>query len=240
MIVWAAAALAALAVAWVLPVRATVPSRAESQPVPSRGVPDGWMLRWRWLWAALAATACATFVSGRWGLAFGLGAGVTVWVVIGRAEPPATRRHREAAERDLPGLVHLLAAALATGLATGPAVRTVCAAYPGAAADLLAPVPASLALGVAPEVAWEPALAHPALAPLGRTMVRAHRSGSSVAAEVARLADELAQASRVRVEEQARSVGVKAAIPLGLCLLPSFVLIGIVPLVVGLMQSLHL
>jgi hypothetical protein len=33
-------------------------------------------------------------------------------------------------------------------------------------------------------------------------------------------------------------VGVKAAVPLGLCLLPAFVLIGIVPLVAGLMSTL--
>ena len=44
----------------------------------------------------------------------------------------------------------------------------------------------------------------------------------------------------MRTEERARSVGVKAAVPLGLCLLPSFVLLGIVPLAVSLMQSLAL
>jgi pilus assembly protein TadC len=70
--------------------------------------------------------------------------------------------------------------------------------------------------------------------------VRAHRSGASVAAEVALLADELGRRSRLRIEERARSVGVKAAVPLGLCLLPSFVLLGIVPLAVSLMQSLAL
>jgi pilus assembly protein TadC len=71
-------------------------------------------------------------------------------------------------------------------------------------------------------------------------MVRAHRSGASVASEVAALADELGRRSRLRAEERARSVGVKAAVPLGLCLLPSFVLLGIVPLAVSLMQSLAL
>jgi hypothetical protein len=42
------------------------------------------------------------------------------------------------------------------------------------------------------------------------------------------------------VEERARSVGVKAAVPLGLCLLPAFVLVGVVPLVVSLLTSLDL
>jgi len=44
----------------------------------------------------------------------------------------------------------------------------------------------------------------------------------------------------VRVEERARAVGVKAAVPLGVCLLPSFLLIGVVPLVAGLLRSLSL
>jgi len=35
-------------------------------------------------------------------------------------------------------------------------------------------------------------------------------------------------------------VGVKAAVPLGVCLLPSFLLIGVVPLVAGLLRSLSL
>jgi hypothetical protein len=42
------------------------------------------------------------------------------------------------------------------------------------------------------------------------------------------------------VEERARTVGVRAALPLGLCLLPSFLLLGIVPLVVGLLSELSL
>ena len=80
----------------------------------------------------------------------------------------------------------------------------------------------------------------PQLAPLGRALVRAGRSGASVTHEVVRLGDELARRSRAAVEERARGVGVKAAVPLGLCLLPSFVLIGVVPLVVSLLATLDL
>ena len=39
---------------------------------------------------------------------------------------------------------------------------------------------------------------------------------------------------------RARAVGVRAALPLGLCLLPSFLLLGIVPLVVGMLSDLDL
>jgi hypothetical protein len=48
-----------------------------------------------------------------------------------------------------------------------------------------------------------------------------------------RLAEDLRRRDRADVESRARSVGVKAALPLGLCLLPAFVLVGVVPLVAG-------
>jgi pilus assembly protein TadC len=69
-------------------------------------------------------------------------------------------------------------------------------------------------------------------------MARAQRSGAPVVAAVERLSDELARRSRAEVEDRARAVGVRAAVPLGVCLLPAFLLLGIVPLVVGLARSI--
>ena len=51
-------------------------------------------------------------------------------------------------------------------------------------------------------------------------------------------AAELAARARADVEDRARRVGVRAAVPLGLCLLPAFLLIGIVPVVAGLVSDL--
>ena len=76
------------------------------------------------------------------------------------------------------------------------------------------------------------------LAPLGRTLARAHATGAPVAIAIERLSDDLRARSRAEVEDRARTVGVKAAIPLGLCLLPAFLLLGIVPLAAGLLTSL--
>lgn len=232
-----AAVLAGAAAFAILPPRVPVP-RARGRPAPADE--RGWMLRGRWLWTGLAAAAGATFVSGPAGVPAGLVAGWLTWRLVARAEPPVSRRRREAMARDLPGLVHLLATALESGCDVGEAVRLVCDVLPGPAADALAPVPARLALGVDPGEAWRPVVDDASLAPLGRAMVRAQRSGSSVTGEVARLAEELGERARLRVEERARTVGVKAAVPLGVCLLPSFVLVGIVPLVVGLLTSLRL
>jgi hypothetical protein len=60
-----------------------------------------------------------------------------------------------------------------------------------------------------------------------------------VAAVVERLADDLAETGRAEVEQRARTVGVRAAVPLGLCLLPAFLLLGIVPLVASLVSGLE-
>jgi Flp pilus assembly protein TadB len=234
-----AATFAALSVATTLPARAHWVARPRDAPLPLVEDP-GWLHRWRWLWALLAGVGGATFVSGRWGLPVGAIAATAIWLWIGRSEPAGTRRRREAVARELPGLVHLLVTALESGCDVSYALRLVCESLPGAAAQMLAGVPARLVLGVPPETAWRPVLDDPELAPLARAMVRAHRSGSSVTHEVARLAHELELRGRVRVEERARAVGVKAAVPLGLCLLPSFLLLGVVPLVVALLRSLDL
>jgi hypothetical protein len=59
-----------------------------------------------------------------------------------------------------------------------------------------------------------------------------------VADAMARLAGDLRRDARARVEGRARAVGVKAAVPLGLCMLPAFVLLGVVPLVAGSMSAI--
>jgi Flp pilus assembly protein TadB len=234
---WLAASLAALALVWAMPGRPR-PRRVD-QRAPRVDEQD-WMRRWRWCWCLLAGSAAASFVSGTVGLVAGVCVAGATWWWIGRAEPASERRRRESVERDLPALVHLLAAALDSGSPVSDSVSLVCRAYPGAGADVLVKVHQRLSLGVEPGAAWRVLVDDPRLAPLGRAMIRAERSGASVTDEVARLADELSRRARASVEERARAVGVKAAVPLGLCLLPSFVLIGIVPLVVSLLQSLSL
>jgi pilus assembly protein TadC len=131
-----------------------------------------------------------------------------------------------------------LGAALRSGQAPVDALSVVVAALPGPATDRLGEVVPRLRLGLDPLAVWAELATDPALGPLGRALARAHRTGAPVVPAIERLADELGRAARAEVEDRARAVGVKAAIPLGLCLLPAFVLIGIVPVVAGLLTSL--
>ena len=48
-------------------------------------------------------------------------------------------------------------------------------------------------------------------------------------------ANEIQSERRAAVEARAKAVGVRTVIPLGLCFLPAFLLLGIVPVVAGLL-----
>lgn len=230
---------AAGAVALLVPPRARLP--AADGPVPVTASPGaGWLHRRRLLWSALAGLGALVFVPGALGLPVAVGAGLLTWIVIGRAEPADVRARRAAVRRDLPHVVALFAASLRSGASPADAIGQVCAALPGAAADRLGAVAARLSLGLDPVEVWSSLADDPALAGLGRTLARAHATGAPVVAAVERLADELSRDARAETEERARAVGVQAAVPLGLCLLPAFVLIGIVPLAVALLTSLDL
>lgn len=232
-----AAGSAALAAGLALPHRVRLP---DPRPAATAAQSGGWMRRYRVLWSVLAAAGAVVFVSGNAGPVAGVVAAVVTWVAIGRSEPPGERRRREAVRRDVPHVVELFAATLRAGSAPGDGIALVCAALPGPAADRLDGIAARLSLGLDPAQVWRSLADDAELGRLGRTLARSQVTGAPVVASVERLADDLSRASRAATEERARAVGVKAALPLGLCLLPAFVLIGIVPLVVALLTSLDL
>jgi pilus assembly protein TadC len=172
-------------------------------------------------------------VGGVVGVLAGAVAAGVLWRVVGRLESPALRRRREAVARQLPHAVDLMASCLAVGTSPTRAVELVADAVEPPMADELALIAGRLALGVDPRRVWGDVATRPQLGALGRCLVRAIDSGASVAEAMHRLADELRRDQRAAVEARARAVGVKATAPLGLCLLPAFVVVGIVPLIAG-------
>lgn len=141
--------------------------------------------------------------------------------------------------RGLPLALDLLSACLTGGAIVVDAVRAVAAAVPGPCGDRLAMVAARLAVGSAPAQAWQ-SLGHdrgPAGA-AARAMSRAAEGGAPVAAAVQRVADDARREAAGRAERAARRVGVLAVGPLGLCFLPAFLLLGVVPAVIGLATPL--
>ncbi len=202
----------------------------------SRGQSEG--IRGRWALSALGGLGAWAFLTGPLGLVAGPVTAVGLWVWLGRLESPASRLRRLRLRAELPHVVGLLASAVRGGLPPAEGLALVCRALPGPAADALSGLPDRVALGVPPAEVWRALDGDPALAPLGRALSRSERTGEPVAAALDRLGDELAARARSEVEDVARRVGVRAAVPLGLCLLPSFLLLGIVPVVAGLASSI--
>jgi pilus assembly protein TadC len=222
---WVSAVLASAAVAVLLPPLPRLPRFRGStgpglRPLAVVGVAMGaWLL-----------------VGGVAGLVVGVVAAVVARRVLAGAETTPARREREEVERTLPHLVDLFASTLRAGAEPVAGLAQVCAALPGPAADRLAAVVERARWGSGAD-AWAAIAEDESLAPLARALVRSQVSGASVVQAVERLADELARESLARAEDAARRVGVAAAIPLGVCLLPAFMLLGVVPTVASLFGS---
>lgn len=235
----AAASLVAVvsaAVAAALLVRPSAAVRPTSRP-PRRplGVPDEALS----VVAGVGAGAAAlVLVGGGPGLVVGPLVGLVVRHLVARMEPPRVRRRREQLEAGLPHAVDLLAACLAAGQDPGRGLEQVAEVLDGPVAEELTAVAFRLKLGADPARVWRSVAAHPQLGQLGRCMVRVVDSGAPVAEAMHRLAEDLRRASRARAESRARAVGVRAALPLGVCMLPAFVLVGVVPLVASSMATL--
>ena len=232
-----ASALAAAAVLLAWPRGPALPSTARAGPRSAGGTDgagrDRAGRRLPVLGGVTAGLAAARFVGGPVGLVAGAVAGVAVAVWLRRLEPASVRRRREAIDEALPLAVDLLASCLAAGQAPAVALQQVTDVVDHPLRDELQEVATRLRLGADPIRVWRDVAAHPQLGSWGRTVLRAVDSGASVADAMAAHADDLRQASRSRVEARARAVGVRAALPLGVCLLPAFVLLGVVPLVAG-------
>ena len=232
--VLAAALATALAVrAPALPSRPVALSIADSAASTKR-VPTGVLRRAApWLAVVLAVVATSQLIGGLVGLVVGLAVGVCVQRWISGAESGRSRQQRSEIERDLPFAVDLLVACVEAGRSPAAGVTAVAEASPGALGDRLREVSTQLALGADHERVWRDLAADPVLSPLGHSLARSTRTGSSITTALTRCADDVRRQRRARADTVARGVGVRAAAPLGACFLPAFLLIGVVPTIVG-------
>lgn len=183
--------------------------------------------------SALAGLAVALVVGGWAGLVLVPFVTAGTFRVISRLEPAAVRRRRLRIAADLPLAVDLLVVCLTAGRPISSAAGVVGEAVGGPLAHELRRVNARIELGGHPLSVWSDAGRDPALAPLARALVRALDTGSPPAASLSSLADDLRRDRRAMAEESARRVAVRSAGPLGLCFLPAFVLVGVVPTIIG-------
>ena len=182
--------------------------------------------------AALAALALGVLLGGVLGLVAGSAVGVLVDRLLSRAVPDADADRRRGLEREVPVTCDLLAVCVAAGLPVAGALAAVAAATAEPVAGELRTVAALYRWGAAPSRAW--ADVAPELAALGRILVRAGESGSSVVPALRALATDARSSARARTEAAVRRAGVWVLAPLGACFLPAFLCLGVVPLVLGI------
>ena len=206
-----------------------------NQAEPSRPV-------WRRLPPMPMAAAAGTGLlpvalgGGIGGLVLGVGMGAAAFVgarwLLRKGSRPAPDPLRLASCWDL------LAACLRGGLPVPVAVRAVIAEVPAPADAALDRTAELLALGADPVSAWAPALAEPLTAELARGARRSARSGAALAAVAEGLANSVRASADDLAEAKAQRAAVAVTGPLGLCFLPAFLCIGVVPVVIGLATRL--
>lgn len=178
-------------------------------------------------------------------LALALWIGPGPAVVRARAGIPAKQRPRTAAARGgdplaIASSLDMLAVCLAAGMAVSTAAAATAAAAPPQLGRVLRRAADLLALGADPLTAWATSPG-PTAGPVDvhtdallRLARRSASSGAALAAGVAELADQSRQDAGHAATAAAERAGVLIAGPLGLCFLPAFVCLGIVPVVAGL------
>jgi pilus assembly protein TadC len=158
---------------------------------------------------------------------------VGCWVGLGRLTLHDHKGDDLVIRRRAPIVFDLLVCCLKAGLPLRTAVETVVTAMPGPVADRLDRVLRGVTVGLSDSEAWLALSDDRVLGSLARDVARAAQWGTAVSDVFTEHAAELRRDHRVGILTRARSVGVSSVIPLSVCFLPSFVLLGIAPVIAG-------
>ncbi|NUU16083.1 secretion system protein [Cellulomonas humilata] len=163
------------------------------------------------------------------------------WWGRARSRPTGARRvlrrataGRPPAPLDPVLLLDLIDVAIATGASVPRALAAVGAAVGGEQGDALARGATGLLLGSSWHSAWSGA----PVADVVDVLETSWTTGSAPGPALRGRADQLRRERRARTAAAAGSLGVQLVLPLGLCFLPAFVLLGLVPMLLSLAGDL--
>jgi pilus assembly protein TadC len=134
----------------------------------------------------------------------------------------------------MPVALDVLSACLAIGASHEVALRAVGTGVAGALGDDLRTVSRAMAAGADAAEAWS-LIDAADLQSLGAILTRTRTTGAPVTPLLVLLADQQRQRARAVAMDSARALGVRVAGPLGLCFLPAFLVVAVVPLIVSLL-----
>ncbi|MFF9900915.1 type II secretion system F family protein [Streptomyces longispororuber] len=203
-----------------------------------RGVPSGRREAVRRGLAVVGAVGAGwALIGGVPGLVVGVGLGGAVARIRRDGGPVAEFDGAEAA-RQLPLAADLVAACVAAGAGPVVAAQAVGESLRGPVGERLAWGAAQVRLGGEPAEAWRQLGVLPGAAALARLLERAGESGAPAAGPVARLAADCRAARAREATARARHAAVLMTAPVGLCFLPAFIALGVVPVIAGLAGAL--
>jgi len=207
--------------------------RADALPLPRRvllAVPAGLGVSL----AVASLTRAGVLLSAVLAVAAVAGVAVT----LGYLESAASRRSTEQLVRDLPEAWELLSACLGAGLPLRVALAEVVVVLDGALKLRLTNVLTRVRLGEPEADAWRSIATDPLLGRPARDIARSSESGISLVDLLNAYAQQARSERTAAAEARAKGIGVAAVLPLMMCFLPAFFLIGVVPIVAGALVPL--
>lgn len=151
---------------------------------------------------------------------------------------PPVRDDAPAAGVDITVVLELLDVATRAGAPVPRALDVVGTAIGGNDGRVLREVGAALVLGAPWRAAWDRPDRTARLDPVDYALKQAWEGGSPPGHLLAAASEQLRREVTSRARTAAGQLGVRLVLPLGLCLLPAFVLIGLVPVFVSLGEGL--
>jgi len=204
-----------------------------------RGRPDAPALTTRLLLGVGGATAVCLA-----GSRFAGGPGALCWfalpalsvsglLLLGWLEPQRTKRRRSQLVHDAPQALELMSACLAAGMPVRGANHAIVTSFTGPVAEDLGRVRALVGLGVPDSEAWLTLHDHPQFGPAADDLARSVESGTMLVQSLRHHSGAARDARRAALLVRARGVGVRSVLPLMICFIPAFMLLGVVPTVVS-------
>lgn len=168
-----------------------------------------------------------------WVIAVGPLIATAVWIGLGRLEPQGARRRRLETIYALPQALDLVQACVGSGQPLRHAIATVGEAMGPPVSDLFDAVTNAISVGMSDEQAWQVLENNPIVGSLARDLARSTAWGMAITDVLAQHSNDLRRLGKNQRLASAKTVGVKSVLPLGVCYLPAFILIGVVPVIAG-------
>ncbi|HET7725061.1 MAG TPA: type II secretion system F family protein [Propionibacteriaceae bacterium] len=156
---------------------------------------------------------------------------------IGRLEGGELAAARANLVAELPGALDILAACVGAGMPLRGAAAAVASALGGPVEERLGQVTSRTAAGFGDSDSWAVLREDPVFGPVARDLARASEAGTALGPLLSRHAEAARAAAQADALARARAVGVRTIIPVSVCYLPAFFLLGVVPVIAAVVTA---